>query len=123
VLLDAVRRVAAGGSAFDPEVIARLAGLRAVPPPDPLDQLTPREREVLGLMAQGMSNSGIAERLFVTIPAVERHVTGILAKLAKGPCPRQHRRVLAILEYLRGGQAPPAASSLLTQDTSGRDGL
>jgi DNA-binding NarL/FixJ family response regulator len=78
-----------------------LVGLRAAPPPDPLGRLTPREREVLGLMAQGLSNSGIAERLFVTVPAVERHVTGILAKLAIGSSSRQHRRVQAVLKYLR----------------------
>lgn len=112
VLLDAVRRVAAGGSVLDPEALASLAGLRDAglpgPGPGPLDRLTPREHEVLGLMAQGLSNSGIAEKLVVTTPAVERHVTGILAKLAIGPSPRQHRRVLAVLEYLRGGRGSPA---------------
>jgi DNA-binding NarL/FixJ family response regulator len=105
VIVDAVRRVAAGGSALDPDAIARLAGLRAGRPRSrgPLGRLTPREREVLRLMAEGLSNSGIAEKLYVTVPAVERHVTGIFAKLGLGQSPSgQHRRVLAVLEYLRG---------------------
>jgi DNA-binding NarL/FixJ family response regulator len=101
VLLDAVRRVAAGGSALDPDVIAQLVGHGRGR--GPVAQLTPREREVLTLMAEGHSNSGIAERLFVTVPAVERHVTGIFTKLdlqhANGT---QHRRVLAVLTYLGG---------------------
>ncbi|GAB2814176.1 response regulator transcription factor [Actinocorallia aurea] len=99
VLIDAVHRVAAGGSALDPDVIATLVQRRRHS--DPLETLTPKEREVLALMAQGHSNSGIAAHLFVTVPAVERHVTGIFTKLglqqAEGG---QHRRVLAVLRYL-----------------------
>ena len=97
---DAVRRVAGGGSAVDPEVIAHL--LKRRPADDPLAELTPREREVLELMAEGLTNRGIAERLVVTDGAVERHVTGIFSKLLLDAGPEQHRRVLAVLAYLRG---------------------
>lgn len=101
VLLDAVRRVAAGRSALDPDVIARLVGRRRLD--SPLDALTPRERDVLALMAEGRSNSGIADRLVVTVPAVERHVTGIFTKLGLDQSDAdQHRRVLAVLRYLQG---------------------
>ena len=101
MLVDAVRRVAEGGSALDPDVIARLVGRRRAA--DPLEQLTPREKEVLALMAEGHSNTGIAERLFVTVPAVERHVTGIFTKLELQQTDSgQHRRVLAVLRYLGG---------------------
>jgi DNA-binding NarL/FixJ family response regulator len=100
-LVDAVHRVAAGFSALDPDVIARLVGRRRLD--SPLDHLTPREREVLVLMAEGRSNGGIAERLVVTVPAVERHVTGIFAKLGLDQSDTgQHRRVLAVLRYLEG---------------------
>lgn len=100
-LTDAVRRVAEGGSALDPDVIARLVGRRRSA--DPLEQLTPREKEVLALMAEGHSNAGIAGRLFVTVPAVERHVTGIFTKLELQQTDSgQHRRVLAVLRYLGG---------------------
>lgn len=106
VLADAVRRVAAGGSALDPDVIARLVGRRRAP--GPLDDLTPRERDVLGLMAEGRSNPGIAARLVVSVPAVERHVTSIFGKLRLNDDPAgQHRRVLAVLRYLRDGTVPP----------------
>jgi DNA-binding NarL/FixJ family response regulator len=95
---DAVRRVAAGGSALDPEIVARLVGRRA---PGPLDELTPREREVLGLMAEGRSNQGIAEALVVTDHAVEKHVRSIFQKLDLPAARGDHRRVLAVLAFLR----------------------
>jgi DNA-binding NarL/FixJ family response regulator len=98
--LDAVHRVAAGGTALDPEVVAQLfAVLRAAAP---LERLTPREREVLGLMAEGRSNAGIAERLVLTVGAVEKHVASILQKLDLPPSDSDHRRVLAVLAYLQG---------------------
>ncbi|MFF4727360.1 response regulator [Streptomyces mirabilis] len=101
VLTDAVRRVSAGGSALDPDVIANLVSRKRTS--GPLESLTPKEREVLGLMAEGHSNSGIAAKLFVTVPAVERHVTGIFLKLGLQQAETsQHRRVLAVLKYLRG---------------------
>ncbi|HEY0247656.1 MAG TPA: response regulator transcription factor [Gryllotalpicola sp.] len=101
MLVDAVRRVADGGSALDPDVIARLVGRRRID--DPLARLTPREKAVLELMAEGQSNAGIAEKLFVTVPAVERHVTGIFTKLGLQQAESgQHRRVLAVLRYLNG---------------------
>jgi DNA-binding NarL/FixJ family response regulator len=101
VLIDAVRRVADGLSALDPDVIARLVGRKRVD--SPLALLTPRERDVLALMAEGRSNTGIAERLVVTVPAIERHVTGIFSKLDLDQSDAdQHRRVLAVLKYLQG---------------------
>jgi DNA-binding NarL/FixJ family response regulator len=96
---DAVRRVANGGSALDPEVVALLLGRRRRE--DPLDALTAREREVLGLMAEGRSNNAIAEALVVTERAVEKHVTSIFSKLDLPPTVEDHRRVLAVLAYLR----------------------
>jgi len=96
---DAVRRVAGGGSVLDPEVVARMLGRRRRE--DPLEALTPREREVLGWMAEGRSNRGIAEALVVTEHAVEKHVTSIFAKLGVGVAPVDHRRVLAVLAFLR----------------------
>src|SRR5919202_638854 len=90
---DAVRRVAGGGSALDPEVVALLLGRRRRE--DPLEALTPREREVLGLMAEGRSNAAIAETLVVTERAVEKHVTSIFTKLDLTPAAEDHRRVLA----------------------------
>ncbi|SFI91135.1 two component transcriptional regulator, LuxR family [Amycolatopsis sacchari] len=98
LLIDAVRRVADGGSALDPDVIARLVGRKRAG--GPLDTLTQREREVLALMAEGHSNSGIAAKLVVTVPAVERHVTGIFSKLGLTDAATGHRRVLAVLRYL-----------------------
>ena len=98
---DAVRRVAGGGSALDPEVVALLLGRRRRE--DPLQSITPREREVLGLMAEGRSNSAIAEALVVTERAVEKHVTSIFSKLNLTPTVEDHRRVLAVLAYLRAG--------------------
>ncbi|MFF4346198.1 response regulator [Streptomyces sp. NPDC001530] len=100
MLTDAVQRVVAGGSALDPEVIATLVGRKRKA--DPLAALTPKEREVLTLMAEGHSNTGIASKLFVTVPAVERHVTGIFLKLGLTQAGSdQHRRVLAVLRYLK----------------------
>ena len=96
---DAVRRVAGGGSALDPEVVALLLGRRRRE--DPLQSITPREREVLGLMAEGRSNAAIAEALVVTERAVEKHVTSIFGKLGLPPAPQDHRRVLAVLTFLR----------------------
>jgi len=96
---DAVRRVGEGGSALDPTIVSQLVGRRRRD--DPIDQLTPREREVLGLMAEGRSNSGIAEQLVVTERAVEKHVTSIFSKLRLPAASEDHRRVLAVLAYLR----------------------
>ena len=97
--VDAVRRVGQGGSALDPEVVARLVGRRRRS--DPLESLTPREREVLELMAEGRSNAAIAEALVVTERAVEKHVTSIFGKLDLVPAAEDHRRVLAVLTFLR----------------------
>jgi len=96
----AVRRVADGGSALDPALVTQLVGRRRQH--DPLDDLTPREREVLELMAEGRSNQGIAQRLVVTERAVEKHVTSIFTKLRLPPASDDHRRVLAVLAFLRG---------------------
>ena len=95
---DAITRVAAGGSALDPEVVGRMLGRRGG---GPLDQLSPRERDVLAAMAEGKSNRGIAEELVITEAAVEKHVTGIFHKLGLGQEPTEHRRVRAVLTYLR----------------------
>jgi DNA-binding NarL/FixJ family response regulator len=97
--IDAVTRVAGGGSALDPEVVARMLGRRRED--RPLDRLSPREREVLAAMAEGKSNRGIAEELFVTQAAVEKNITGIFDKLGLDPAATEHRRVLAVLAYLR----------------------
>ena len=94
----AVRRVGEGGSALDPAVVSQLVGRRRQQ--DPLDELTPREREVLELMAEGRSNQAIAERMFVTLRAVEKHVTSIFTKLGLPASTDDHRRVLAVLAYL-----------------------
>jgi DNA-binding NarL/FixJ family response regulator len=96
---EAVRRVAEGGSALDPEVVSTLLGRRRRD--DPLADLTSREREVLGLMAEGRSNAAIAEGLVITERAVEKHVTSIFSKLGLSPAAEDHRRVLAVLAYLR----------------------
>jgi DNA-binding NarL/FixJ family response regulator/class 3 adenylate cyclase len=95
----AVKRVGEGGSALDPSVVSQLVGRRRQD--DPIDQLTPREREVLELMAEGLSNIAIAERLVVTERAVEKHVTSIFGKLRLGADSEHHRRVLAVLAFLR----------------------
>jgi DNA-binding NarL/FixJ family response regulator len=99
-LSDAVRRVAEGGSVLDPEVVAQMLGRRERD--EPLDELTPREREVLGLMAEGRTNRAIAEELMVSERAVERHVTAIFGKLGLPATAEDHRRVLAVLAFLRG---------------------
>jgi DNA-binding NarL/FixJ family response regulator len=98
-LLEGVRRVAAGGSALDPEVVTHLLGRHRRD--DPLDALTAREREVLALMAEGRSNRAIAAELVVTERAVEKHVTSIFSKLGLPASAADHRRVLAVLAYLR----------------------
>jgi DNA-binding NarL/FixJ family response regulator len=95
----AVRRVGEGGSALDPTVVSQLVGRRRRD--DPLSEVTPREREVLELMAEGRSNQGIAERLVITERAVEKHVTSIFGKLRLPAAVEDHRRVLAVLTYLR----------------------
>jgi DNA-binding NarL/FixJ family response regulator/class 3 adenylate cyclase len=95
----AVRRVAEGGSALDPAVVSQLVGRRRRD--DPLEELTPREREVLELMAEGRSNQAIAEKLVITLRAVEKHVTSIFGKLRLPATAEDHRRVLAVLTYLR----------------------
>ena len=98
--LASLRRVAAGGSAVDTEVISQILGRsrnRAE-----IDRLTPREREVLTLMAEGLSNAGIAERLVVSAGAVEKHISNVFMKLGLEPEEGAHRRVLAVLTYLRG---------------------
>jgi DNA-binding NarL/FixJ family response regulator len=99
VFTDAVRRVAGGGSVLDPDVVARLVGRKRKV--SPVDGLTPREREVLALIAEGRSNAGIARKLVVTVAAVERHVTSIFDKLGLHRSAEAHRRVLAVLTYLR----------------------
>jgi DNA-binding NarL/FixJ family response regulator len=97
--VDAIERVAAGGSALDPEIVGRMLGRRRAD--GPLDRLSHREREVLAAMAEGKSNRGIAEELVVTEAAIEKHVTRIFHKLDLGPTQTEHRRVLAVLTYLR----------------------
>ena len=101
--VDAVERVAAGGSALDPEVVGRMLGRRNRD--GPLGSLSPRELDVLRAMAEGKSNRGIAEELVVTQAAVEKHVTSIFHKLGLGPTPTEHRRVQAVLAYLRDSPA------------------
>jgi DNA-binding NarL/FixJ family response regulator len=96
--MSAVRRVAVGGTAIDPEVVSQLLSRRRRT--DVLDELTPREREVLGLMAEGHTNTAIAERLVVSSGAVEKHVRNVFMKLGLPPTEQQHRRVLAVLTYL-----------------------
>jgi DNA-binding NarL/FixJ family response regulator len=97
--IDAVNRVAAGGSALDPEIVGRMLGRRQRN--RPLDRLSPRERDVLAAMAEGKSNRGIAQTLLVSQAAVEKHVTSIFHKLELDPAQTEHRRVLAVLAYLR----------------------
>ena len=98
--VDAARRVAAGESALDPEVVSHLLGRRRATK-SPLDDLTERERTVLEKMAEGRSNQAIAERMFLSDRAVERHVSAIFSKLSLTATPESHRRVLAVLRYLR----------------------
>ena len=96
---DAVQRVAEGGSALDPEVVSQMLGRRRIK--DPLTELTSRERKVLALMAEGRSNQAIADALVISERAVEKHVTSIFAKLNLAPAAEDHRRVLAVLAFLR----------------------
>jgi DNA-binding NarL/FixJ family response regulator len=98
VLMDALSTIAGGGTVLDPEVVAQLLVARRA---DPLDRLTAREREVLGLMAEGRSNAAIAERLVVSAGAVEKHVTNIFAKIDLADQGADNRRVLAVLAWLR----------------------
>jgi len=98
--VDAVKRVAAGGTALDPEVVGQLLARRSAE--EPLKALTPREREVLGLMAEGRSNNAIASRLFVTDKAVGKHINNIFTKLGLPPSDDDNRRVLAVVAYLNG---------------------
>ena len=101
--LDALRRVAAGGSALDPEIVSRLIGGQSAN--DPLASLTPREREVLALMAEGRTNVGIARRLWLTDRTVETHVSSLMGKLGLTTSDEDHRRVLAVLVYLNRAAA------------------
>jgi DNA-binding NarL/FixJ family response regulator len=101
ILVDALRRLADGETVIDPTIVSRLVGRRRRE--DPLAELTDREREVLGLLAEGLSNKAIAARLFVTERTVEAHVKQILLKLRLDVNPESHRRVLAVLTYLRAG--------------------
>ncbi|HVW47504.1 MAG TPA: response regulator transcription factor [Solirubrobacterales bacterium] len=103
--LDAIRRVAAGGTALDREVVAELVGERRAAPASPIDALSPREREVLALMAEGRTNNAIAESLVVTPGAVEKHVSNIFGKLGLPAAADDHRRVLAVLAFLRATDA------------------
>lgn len=98
--VDACQRVAAGGTVLDPEVVAQLLARRRR---GPFDDLTPREREVLALMAEGRSNVGIARQLVVSDGAVEKHISSIFAKLGLATSDTEHRRVLAVLQYLQHG--------------------
>jgi DNA-binding NarL/FixJ family response regulator len=97
-LIDAIAVIAAGGTALDPEVVAQLLVRHRQ---DPLDRLTARERQVLGLMAEGRSNAAIAGTLVVTESAVAKHVNSIFTKLDLAPADSDHRRVLAVLRFLR----------------------
>jgi DNA-binding NarL/FixJ family response regulator len=106
VLVDALRRIADGETVVDPTIVARLFGRRRRE--DPLAELTAREREVLGLLAEGLSNSAIAGRLFVTARTVEAHVKQIFLKLGLDVNPDSHRRVLAVLACLRGERSGEA---------------
>jgi len=101
--LDSAQRVCRGGSALDPEVVKHLVA--PAPEGNPLSELTPREREVLGLMAEGQTNAGIAKRLWLTEKTVETHVSSILGKLGLSHTGEGHRRVLAVLTYLRASAA------------------
>jgi DNA-binding NarL/FixJ family response regulator len=100
--VESVRRVAGGGTAFDPEVVAQLLGRRRRD--DPLEELTPREREVLSLMAEGLSNNAIAKKLWLTVGAVEKHISSIFSRLGLLPGDDENRRVRAVLTYLEASR-------------------
>jgi DNA-binding NarL/FixJ family response regulator len=102
-VVDALRRIVDGETVVDPTIVARLVGRRR--PQDPLSRLTEREREVLGLIAEGLSNKAVAARLLITERTVEAHASQIFQKLRLDGSPDQHRRVRAVLTYLRGGDA------------------
>lgn len=102
-LTSALRRIAAGGSVVDAEIIMRLVNRRR--PDDPLGRLSAREREILAMMAEGLSNSGLCERLVVSPKTIERHIGSIFSKLDLPPSSDEHRRVAAVLRYLRGERA------------------
>ncbi|MCA1711594.1 MAG: response regulator transcription factor [Actinobacteria bacterium] len=106
---EAVLRVGRGGSAVDPAIVAQLTGRARVN--DPLAVLTARERDILSAMAEGRSNSAIAETLFVTVKTVESHVANVFSKLGLPPADDTNRRVLAVLAYLRNSEGAPARSS------------
>ena len=106
VFIDAVRRVATGGTALDPEIVGRMMGRRRTM--GPLDELSSRDLDVLREMAEGKSNRGIAETLFISEAAVEKHVTAIFRKLGIPATANEHRRVLAVVQYLRqSGETRP----------------
>jgi DNA-binding NarL/FixJ family response regulator len=109
ILVDALRRIADGETVIDPTIVSRLVGRRRRD--DPLEELTEREREVLGLLAEGLSNRAIAARLFVTERTVEAHVKQIFLKLRLEVNPESHRRVLAVLAYLRSATASSSGRS------------
>jgi DNA-binding NarL/FixJ family response regulator len=109
ILVDALRRIADGETVIDPTIVSRLVGRRRRE--DPLEELTEREREVLGLVAEGLSNKAIAARLFVTERTVEAHVKQIFLKLRLDTNPESHRRVLAVLAYLRAGAGQTSRAS------------
>ncbi len=100
--VESLRRVAGGGTAFDPEVVAQLLGRRRRD--DPLEELTPREREVLALMAEGLSNNAIARKLWLTVGAVEKHIGSIFSRLDLLPSDDENRRVRAVLTYLEASR-------------------
>ena len=104
ILIDALRRIGDGETVIDPTIVSRLVGRRRRA--DPLDELSAREREVLGLVAEGLSNKAMAARLFVTERTIEAHVKQIFLKLGLTVNPESHRRVLAVLAYLRTGTQP-----------------
>ena len=108
VFVDAVCRVADGGTALDPDIVARMMGRRR--DPGPLDELTPRDRDVLKEMAEGKSNRGIAGTLFMSEASVEKHVSAIFRKLDIEPAVTDHRRVLAVVRYLRESRQPHLGS-------------
>ena len=108
ILIDALRRLQDGESVVDPTIVSRLVGRRRRP--NPIEQLTPREREVLSLIAEGFSNKAIAGRLFVAERTVETHVTQMFRKLALSDDPHRHRRVLVVLAYLKAITPRPTAS-------------